>query len=105
MIFVRRDKSVPYKALDKIAVVLNWVIVVAGIPVLALVAGLSPMFAIGADWVYRLDYCVPAITAFAVAASLSLRRKGFTKSGFFVQFIGPVLFVLVIVLENMTIGL
>ena len=33
-----------------------------------------------------------AITVFSIAASVSLRRKGFTKTGFFIQFVGVLLF-------------
>ena len=51
----------------------------------------------GEEVAYQMSMCVPALTAFTVAASVSLRRRGFTKSGFFLQFIGPVLFVLLFI--------
>ena len=100
MILVKRDKYVPYKALDKVAVVLNYIIVFVAIPFFALVVGLMPIYVSGEELIYQIDLCVPAITAFAVAASIALRRKGFTKPGFFVQFIGPILFVLLTILES-----
>ena len=37
---------------------------------------------------------IPALTAFTVAASIALRRIQFTKTGFFIQFVGPSLFVM-----------
>lgn len=100
MIFVKRDKTVPYKVLDKVSIVLNYIIVLAGIPFAALVVWLMQIYVGGEELVYQVDLCVPAITAFTIAASLSLRRKGFTKSGFFIQFVGPVLFALLIALES-----
>lgn len=99
MIFVKRDKTVPYKALDKVSAVLNFVVTLVVIPFCVLVAGLSQIYVTGDELIYQLDLCIPAITAFTVAASIALRRNGFRKAGFFVQFIGPVLFVLSIIFE------
>ena len=92
LILVKRDKAVPYKALDKIGVIFNYMITLAAIPFFTLIALASQIVASGSEWSYQLLLCTPAITAFGVAASLSLRRKGFTKSGFFIQFVGPALF-------------
>lgn len=36
---------------------------------------------------------------FSLAASVSLRRKGFKKSGFFIQFLGPAVLVILGVAE------
>ena len=99
MIFVKRDKTIPYKALDKVSIFFNILIAVAFIPFVALTAWLSQIFMAGSEWTYQLELCIPAITAFSVAASLSLRRKGFRKPGFFIQFVGPVLFALLLILE------
>ena len=97
IIFVKRDKTVPYKALDKISVILNFVIVLAAVPFFTVVGLLSQIFMGGEEFAYQMSMCVPALTAFTVAASVSLRRRGFTKSGFFLQFIGPALFVLLFI--------
>ena len=43
--------------------------------------------------------CIPAITAFTVAASVALRRKGFRKTGFFIQFAGPVIYIVPLIVE------
>ena len=40
-------------------------------------------------------YC----NSFSIAASLSLRRKGYRKSGFFIQFLAPAVEVIFVVLE------
>ena len=46
------------------------------------------------DPAYQIALCVPAITAFTLAASVALRRIRFPKTGFILQFVGPMLFVL-----------
>ena len=94
LILVKRDKTVAYRVLDKTGVILNYVITLAAIPFFTLIALASQIVVSGSEWSYQLLLCTPAITAFGVAVSLSLRRKGFTKSGFFIQFVGPALFFL-----------
>ena len=99
IIFVKRDRSVPYKVLDKLSVVLNCVVCFAAIPFITFTTGLMQIVMSGDELMYQIFLCIPALTAFTVAASISLRRNGFTKSGFFVQFVGPVLFFVPIFLE------
>ena len=96
MIVMKRDKTVPYKGLDKVSVVLNVILAVVAIPFLTVVIWLSQVAMSTTAWNFQVMLCVPAITAFSIAASLSLRRKGFTKAGFFIQFVGPVLFGLLV---------
>jgi hypothetical protein len=48
----------------------------------------------GDELLYQIALCIPALTAFTIAASVALRRIRFTKAGFFLQFVGPVLFML-----------
>lgn len=98
MIFVKRDKTVPYKALDKLSVVLNCVICFAAIPFITLAATLMQITMGGDELVYQMFLCTPALTAFTVAASIALRRARFTKAGFFIQFVGSVLFALSLIL-------
>ena len=100
MIFVKRDKTIPYNLLDKFAIVLNCAVLFLAVPILLLLAELLAIVADGNEAYYLLALCAPAITAFTVAASIVLRRKGFSKTGFFVQFAGPVLFFLALVWES-----
>ena len=58
----------------------------------------------GEDIVTQILLCTPAITAFTVAASIALRRNGFTKTGFFIQFAGPVLFFVTAVLDSIIVN-
>ena len=98
MIFVKRDKSIPYKALDKVSILLNFIMTLAVIPFTTVVAWLMQITVSGDEFGYQMFLCTPAVMAFTVAASIALRRKGFTRSGFFIQFAGPVLFALLILL-------
>ena len=100
IIFVKRDRTVPYKVLDKLSVVLNCVVCFAAIPFITFTTALLQIAMSGDEFMYQIYLCIPALTAFAVAASIALRRNGFTKSGFFVQFVGPVLFFVLLVLES-----
>ena len=100
MIFVKRDKVVPYKVLDKVFIVLNFVFTFAAIPFVTLVVLLMQITVSGDEIGYQMLLCIPALTAFTIAASLALRRKGFTKSGFFIQLVGPALFVLFLILDS-----
>lgn len=100
MIFVKRDKSIPYKVLDKVSIVLNFLVVFVALPIMTLVVLLMPIYVSGDEIIYKLDLCVPVITVLSIAASLSLRRRGYSVTGFCVQFAGPALFVLLAVLES-----
>jgi hypothetical protein len=97
MIFVKRDKTVPYKVLDKLSIVFNFVICFVALPVLTVITSLLQITMSSDAFVYQLFLCIPALTAFTVAASIALRRIGFTRAGFFLQFAGPVLFVLLLI--------
>ena len=100
IIFAKRDKTVPYKVLDKLSVVLNFVICFAAIPFITFTTALLQITMSGDELMYQIYLGIPALTAFTVAASIALRRHGFTKSGFFVQLVGPVLFFVPMVLES-----
>lgn len=99
MIFVKRDKTVPYKALDKVSIVFNILLTVVAIPFCAFIALAMQIYVSGDELSYQVALLIPVITAFTIAASLSLRRNGITKCGFFIQFVGPVLFALLMILE------
>ena len=99
MIFVKRDEGVEYKVLDKISVVLNFIISIFVIPFTMIIIWWSQIFISTDSLVYQLDLCVPAVGMLAMAASVCLRRNGYSKSGFFVQFAGGVLYILAAIIE------
>jgi hypothetical protein len=100
LLFVKRDKTVPYTGVDKASMVLNGLIGLGAIPFMTLVIWLMDLYVSGTELMYRIDLCLPALTAFTLAASVALRRKRFAKSAVAVQLIGPILFVLMLILET-----
>ena len=100
LIFVKRDRTVPYNALDKVSILLNFLICLAAIPFMTVTIALLQIVVSTDNPAYQIALCVPAITAFTLAASVALRRVRFAKTGFFLQFVGPVLFVLTLILSE-----
>ena len=101
LIFVRRDFDVCYKALDKTSTIANFLITFIAIPFLTIVIFFFPLTMDADSLLYQIFLCIPTLTAFTLAASIALRRKGFSKSGFFVQFVFPALFFAAIFVESL----
>ena len=101
IIFVKKDPDIRYKVLDRISIALNFIIGLWVTPFITIVVFMFPLTMDPEALIYQIYLCIPALTAFALAASVALRRKGFTKSGFFVQFIFPVLFFAEIFVESL----
>ena len=101
LIFVKKEPDVNYKALDKVSVVANSLITFVAIPFITVVIFFFPLVMDSESLLYQIYLCVPALTAFTIAASIALRRKGFVKSGFFVQLVCPVLFFATIFVESL----
>ena len=99
-IAVKKEQGLSYKILDTVSLVFNFLVGLIAIPFITLVVSLMPIYVSGEELVYQLDLCLPAFTALTVAASIALRRKGFTKTGFSIQFAGPAAFILLAVLEQ-----
>ena len=100
MIFVKKANGVIYNALDNIGLIFNFIMMFLALPIIYLSSVLVQAYQTGSDWIYQACLCVPQIIPFSVAASLSLRRKGFRKSGFIVQFIAPAIEVIIVILEQ-----
>ena len=100
VIFVKKNADVSYKLLDKLSIIANFIIGIVAISFITIVIFFFPLVMDSGSLMYQIYLCIPALTAFSIAASVALRRKGFTKSGFFVQFVFPVLFFAEIVIES-----
>ena len=100
-IFVRKDPVVLYTTLDKVSLGFNFVIGIVCVPFFTLVSILALAFQIGPNWLYQVTLSTPLITAFSIVLSLVFRRKELTRTGFFIQFVGPVLFIATIFLEEL----
>lgn len=99
MIFVQKSDGVEYRVLDKIGIALNFAAMLFALPIIYIVSVFVQAYPVGPDWIYQAYLCIPQIIPFSIAVSLSLRRKGFRKSGFFIQFLAPAIEVLLVVLE------
>ena len=92
MIFVKRDKTVPMKSIDKISLILNIAVAVVCIPFVSVYGLFMDINGSEAAFSHQMGYLAPAFLVLALAASLGLRRRGYQKSGLIVQFAGPVYF-------------
>ena len=99
IIFAKKEESLTYNTLDIFSIVLNAAICVLGIPFITITSAFFQLTISTDGFLYQLYMCVPALTAFAVAASIALRRKGFRMAGFLVQFVGPVLYIIPLIIE------
>ena len=99
IIFVRKDKEYKYSRLDKSGVVLNFVVGIFAVPVVALMCTLFGLIGSSYEWIDQTIYNVPPFAILCLALSVVLRRKGFSKTGFFIQFGGIVAFVLVLLTD------
>jgi hypothetical protein len=105
MIFVKKDDGIEYKLLDKLSTALNFIISFAVIPFVTIVVALLPLTMDAGSLMYQIYLCIPAITAFTVAASIALRRKGYTMSGLLVQLVCPVLLFVQLFVESLVYNL
>ena len=99
MIFVRRDKAMPRKGLDKISIVFNFLIAFIMVPFVSVYGIFIDINGSEAAFSHQLGYLLPAVTVLGLAASIGLRRNGNSKGSFFAQFAGVVVFALHILLS------
>lgn len=90
MILVKKEKDLNKQRIDRVSVIVNFVIALTVLPFAAIYGMLSDITGTSVSIMHQIGYFVPAITILGLAASVGLRRKGFHKSSFFVQLAGPV---------------
>lgn len=100
VILIRKDPEVTYGPLDKSSVVLNFLVALVAFPFILLVSALSEIFA-DVTFLQQLLYLTPALTAISVALSVTLRRMGHQKVSFWIQFVGPALFVPLLLITDL----
>ena len=99
LIFVRKDPGYRYTRLDKFGVVMNFVVAIVGIPVVSLVCMFFGLAESRVEIVDQIIYNIPPASILCLALSVVFRRKGYSKTGFFVQFGGILVFAIIFVLE------
>lgn len=97
VIFVKKDEDLRRKSIDKLSVVLNFVIALTALPFMTIYGLLSDINGSSPELLHQLGYLAPAITILGLAASVGLRRKGFRKGSFISQFTGPAFFAVLFV--------
>lgn len=97
LVFVRKEKDCQYSSLDRAGIIFNFIVGIIAVPFITFVCFLFGIFG-GGDILSQIIYSTPPITILCLALSIVLRRKGISKTGFFIQFVGIVLFVLFILI-------
>ena len=98
LIFVRKDKEYKYTYLDKSGIILNFIIGIVALPFITLICWLFGIFG-GGDILSQIIYSTPSIAIVCLALSVVLRRKGVSKTGFFIQFVGIAMFSAFIIID------
>ena len=99
IIFVKRDKEITPKPIDMISFILNFVVGIVLLPFITICSALADINGGGTELIYQITYCIPAVCMLGLALSVSLRRKGFSKGSVVAQFIGPLIFVLILIID------
>ena len=100
MIVIKKRAKLKYGTLDKINTVFNFIVTIVAFPIILVTCALSEIVA-DASAMQQLLYLAPALTVLGVAASVTLRRMGYKWLSFAVQFVGPVVFRLILMLETL----
>lgn len=99
LIFVRKDKEYQYTKLDKIGIGLNFLVGIVVVPFTSVVCMLFGIVESNIELVNQITYNTPPFAILCLALSVVFRRKGFSKPGFYIQFGGIALFLLILVLD------
>ena len=100
LVFIRKEKEKQYSTLDKAGIFLNFLVGIFAVPFISVVCILFGIAESNVELINQITYNIPSIAILCLALSVVLRRKGFSRSGFFIQFGGILTFVLMIILET-----
>ena len=102
ILFVKKDADLAPQLWNTVSLVMNVIVAVVAVPFLAIISVLVDMTGENNNILSQSLYFTAALTVLGIAASVALRRKGYRKSGFAVQFVGPALFMLIYVIALMS---
>lgn len=104
IIFVKREKDLTRQTQDKVSIALNIAIAIFAVPIMAIYGMFSDIVGSSPELLHQLGYLAAPVTVLGLAVSVGLRRKGFSKGSFIVQFAGiayfAVLMVLILIVEG-----
>ena len=96
---IRKERKSAYGGINKVSIAVNFVVICLAFPIILITSALSEIVA-DATALQQLFYLTPALTAASVAASVVLRRMGRKYMSFCIQFAGPLVFGLILLLET-----
>jgi hypothetical protein len=99
IIFVRKDKEYKYSSFDIAGIVFNFIMGIVAVPFITLICTMFGLIGSGYEWIDQCIYNIPSFTILCLALSVMLRRKGYSKQGFFIQFGGILAFVLMLLTD------
>ena len=99
LIFVRKDQEYQYTAFDKTGILLNFLLGIIVIPFISIICMLFAITESNVELINQITNSIPPIAVLCLALSVVFRRKGFSKPGFYIQFGGIALFLLILVLD------
>lgn len=100
IIFVRKDKEYKYSYLDKSCIIVNFIVGIVAVPFIYIVCTLFGIVGSAYEWIEQTIYNIPPLAILCLALSVVFRRKGFSKTGFFIQFGGILLFIMFTILDS-----
>ena len=97
IIFVRKDKEYKYSYLDKSCIIVNFIVGIVAVPFIYILCTLFGLVGSGYAWIDQIIYNIPPFAILCLALSIIFRRKGYSKTGFFIQFAGILPFAMIMV--------
>lgn len=104
IIFAKKEKEFVRKPIDVISTVLNYIVGALVLPFFTIFAYLIDITGDNESVLVQIMYFIPAIIVLCIAASVSLRRKGYGKKSLIIQIVGPVVFALILVVTMLFVG-
>lgn len=100
LIFVRKDKEYKYSLVDKIGILVNFLVGIFAVPFITIICFFFGLTESNVEIINQIVYNIPPFAIMCLALAVVFRRKGFPKTGFFIQFAGILSFVLILVLDT-----
>ena len=101
IVFVKKEKELKYKAIDIVSIILNFVIGFTLLPFVTILALLIDIDGGGPEFYYQVLYFIPTFSVLCIAASVALRRKGYGVKSLITELIGPVVFIVYLIVCSM----
>lgn len=99
MAMIKKERRSAYGGINKVSIAMNFLVIFIVFPFILIASALSEIVA-DASALQQLLYLAPALTAAGVAASVASRRMVRKYMSFFIQFAGPIVFGLILLLET-----